>query len=113
MGFMSAVLLATIIKFKSNPLTLVPPDNGARYSYIVYVMIAWSLIALMGQKGAWKGYIIKALLVAVFVSSLVSGFRSEPFADHYWAGWSRLIGEEPRIQIPINPDRHIDIIEKR
>lgn len=113
LGFMSAVLLATIIKFKSNPLTLVPPDNGVRYSYLVYVMVAWSLIALMGQKVAWKGYIIKALLVAGLASSLVSGFRSEPFEDHYWAGWSRLIGEETRIQIPINPDRHIEVIRKR
>ncbi len=112
LGFMSAVLLATLVKFRSNPLTLVPPDNGVRYSYLVYVMMAWSLIALMGRKGAWKGYFIKALLAAVLASSLVSGFRSEPFEDHYWAGWSRLIGEEPRVQIPINPDRRIEVIRK-
>lgn len=113
LGLMSAVLLATLVKFKSNPLTLVPPENGVRYSYLVYVMMAWSLIALMGRKEAWKGYVIKALLVAGLASSLVSGFRSEPFEDHYWAGWSRLIGEEPRVQIPINPDRHIEVIKKR
>jgi len=113
LGFMSAVFLATLVKFKSNPLTLVPPDNGARYSYLVYVMIAWSLISLIGMEGAWRGRVIKALLVAGLASSLVSGFRSEPFEDHYWAGWSRLIGEAPSVQIPINPDRHIEVIKKR
>jgi len=98
------ILLAVFYKFRANLATLVPPGNGERYFYIPYIMIAWSLITLLGQteKWKWKYKLIAAALIFILLSSLSSGFRSK-FIDYNWKFYSKSIGYED-VVIPINPE---------
>ena len=101
-GISLIYLLATFYRFKNNPEILVSPGNGVRYFYIPYVMLIWSLIALLGQQEKWKNTLLKASLVLILISSLTSRFHSKPFIDYNWPLYSQSIGKED-IVIPINP----------
>jgi hypothetical protein len=96
------ILSATVGLFKSQLHFLVPPDNGIRYFYIPYVMLAWSLILCMDQRERWKNVLIGVLLALILASSLTSGFHSKPLADYSWKSYSASIGKED-VTIPINP----------
>lgn len=114
LGFMSFVLLATLNKFKANPLMLIPPGNAPRYFYLVYVMTVWALIVFIENKDAWKRYLVKALLSAALISSMTSGFHSKPFIDCHWSYYSGLIGKQQYLRIPLNPEgMHLDISQNR
>ena len=104
MGFSLAVVLATLAKFRANLQLLVPPGNGPRYFYLPYVMTLWSLIVCLEQKDIWKNAVAKVLLCSALMSSLTSGFRSKALTDYEWRFYSRLIGKEQNLIIPINPE---------
>lgn len=96
------ILLAIFYKFKSNPDILIAAENGVRYFYIPYLMIAWILIALLDQKEKWKKLIATTALVFILVSSFSSGLHSREFIDYKWRNYCRSIGKED-VKIPINP----------
>jgi hypothetical protein len=96
------LLLATFYKFKADPEILFPPANGPRYFYLPYIMLAWSLIALLGQQGKWKNTLLTIALTFILISSLTSRFHSAPFIDYKWRLYSKSIGKEDAV-IPINP----------
>lgn len=103
LGFFFAILLATLNKFKLNPGGIIPPGAGPRYFYLPYVMIVWSLIICLDQKKIWKSILVKLLLIVILISSLASEFHSNPFIDYDWQSYSKLIGKEQNLTIPINP----------
>jgi hypothetical protein len=83
--------------------TLIPPGMGTRYFYIPYIMMTWSLIALLGQREQWKNILLKIGLALILISSLTSHFHSKPFIDYNWPLYSQSIGKED-VVIPINPE---------
>lgn len=101
-GISLIYLLAAFYRYRVNPEALILPGNGTRYFYVPYLMITWSLIALLGQREKWENRIVKIALVLILISSLTSGFHSKPFVDYNWTSYSQSIGKED-IVIPINP----------
>jgi hypothetical protein len=83
-------------------MVLLPVGGGQRYFYIPYIMVAWSLIALLGEK-IWKNILITIVLISILISSLTSRFHSRKFIDYNWKLYSKLIGSKD-VVIPINPE---------
>jgi hypothetical protein len=97
-----AVILGTIIKFRSASEALVPPANGSRYFYLPYLMLVWSLILGINHRDRWKSVFCKIALVVILLSSISTNFRYQPFIDYKWKYYAPRIGKE-NLEIPINP----------
>ena len=87
----------------NNPEDLIFPGCGTRYFYIPYVMLTWSLIALLEKQAKWKNILLTMVLILILISSLTSGFHSKPFIDYNWKLYSESIGKKDII-VPINPE---------
>lgn len=96
------IVCATLFKFKYNPEALLPVDQGARYFYIPYVLMLWSIIVLLDQEQRWRRLVLQGLLSLALLSSLTSEFRAKPLVDYAWGHYSQLIGKK-NITIPLNP----------
>lgn len=103
LGIQLIFLLSVFYKFRANPEVLVPEGAAQRYFYIPFVMLIWSLIALLGKLEKWKNVLITIVLSLILISSLTSGFHSRGFLDYNWKLHSKSIGREDII-IPINPE---------
>ena len=103
LGIQLIFLLAAFYKFRANPEVLVPAGDSQRYFYIPFIMLIWSLIALLGKQEKWKNAAITIVLSVILISSLTSGFHSIGFVDYNWKLYSKSIGREDVI-IPINPE---------
>jgi hypothetical protein len=75
---------------------------GPRYFYTPFVLITWAMTLSIGKTRIWTNYAIKILLLAICVASL-SYFRVPPMADFKWSRYSKLIGKNKNLIIPINP----------
>lgn len=94
-------MLAAIYRFKANPEVLIPPENGARYFYVPYAMVAWSLIVVLEEIENRKRILAIIGLLCIASSALTSNFASH-FIDYNWLFYSKGIGNKD-IVIPINP----------
>ena len=94
-------LLAAIYRFKAKPEVLIPPENGARYFYVPYAMVAWSLIVVLEEIENRKRILAIIGLLCIASSALTSNFASH-FIDYNWLFYSKGIGNKD-IVIPINP----------
>ena len=102
--FAAAVVAATFAKFAESPGLLVPSEAGARYFFIPAVAVAWSLLLVVSSTRGWQRSAASAALLAILMSSLLSGFRSPPFEDFHWEEQAaRIGGPEKELWIPINP----------
>ena len=101
--FAGMVMLTTFLKFKAFLEVLLPPENGARYFYLPYVMFTWALILCLNQAKKSENRLVSFLLAAILFSSLTSEFHSPPFQDFHWSQYSRLILKNQNMIIPINP----------
>ncbi len=97
------MLLGSFYRLRAMPEALIPIENGQRYFYIPYVMMIWSLIALLGRQEKWKNALIIVALISILFSSLTSDFYGKKFIDYNWKLQSESIGEKDTI-IPINPE---------
>jgi len=102
-GVQFILLLAVMLKFKASPLDLFMFENGPRYFYIPFVLLAWALIALIGSAAAWVRYATRAALFLAVVSSLTSHFQGAPFVDYQWSYRCQSIGVKD-VVIPLNPN---------
>jgi hypothetical protein len=97
------IVLATLYKYKATPDTLIPEQNGPRYFYIPYLMIAWALLSMLeAEKKNWRRALVSMGLLCILYSSLSCGFRSS-FIDYDWKFYSGKIGQAD-VMIPINPE---------
>lgn len=103
LGIQLMFLSAAFYKFRANPEVLIPAGDSQRYFYIPFIMLIWSLIALLGKQEKWKDAVITVVLSVILISSLTSGFHSLGFVDYNWKLYSKAIGNEDVI-IPINPE---------
>lgn len=99
-----AVTAAAFFKFAPAPGHLVPPEAGARYFFILYVAIVWSLLLVVSTARRLPRALALAALLLILASSLFSGFRSPPLEDLRWEDHAgRIGGPEEEVWIPINP----------
>jgi hypothetical protein len=103
LAFSAMIVLATFFKFKPFPGKLLSPENGSRYFYLPYVMFTWALILCLNKQRRSESRMVGFLLGAILLSSLTSGFHSQPFKDLDWAQSSQLIVKSQNASIPINP----------
>ena len=103
LAFSAMIMLATVLKFKPFLGKLLSPENGSRYFYLSYVMFTWALILCLNKQGKPESRMVGFLLGAILLSSLTSGFHSQPFKDFNWDQSSHLIMKNQNVIIPINP----------
>ena len=106
------MVLMSFYRFRVDPTLLIPLGNGARYLYIPYLMMAWTLIVLLPTQATWKRFVILCGLGLILLSSLTSQFQSPKFVDYQWGSYSHLVGKQPLV-IPINPPSWQVIIQKQ
>ena len=97
-GVSMVFFLATLYLFKSKPEVLIDPGIGQRYFYVPFVMLTWTIIALLKKQTKWRNI----LLTLILISSLIGDFRSKPLIDYNWSFYSKSIGKKD-VVIPINP----------
>jgi len=103
--FAGALTAGALAKFAAAPSLLLPWANGARYFFIPAVVVAWCLLLVAARAPGVPRLLASAALLAMLISSLLSGFRSPPLEDLRWAEHAGDIGEsEAEVWIPINPE---------
>ncbi len=107
----AAILGAVIINHNFSPL-IMEISSGCRYFYVPYVMIAWSLIFCINQRGIWKNIFVISSLLLILYSSVTVGIRTK-MTDYNWKYHSSLIGTKDIINIPINPTWSITLHSKK
>jgi hypothetical protein len=102
--FSFCILITSLFKSRYNLAAFVDTSGGAgaRYFYSQYVLLTWALILCLSKGKTWTDYTIKVLLVAVCIASF-SKFHVRPMIDYKWSEYSKLIGKENNLIIPINP----------
>lgn len=104
LAFAAAVLAGVLVRFAPSPSLLLPWANGARYFFIPAVVVAWCLLLVLTTARGLPRWLASAALLAILMSSLLSGFQSPPWADQRWEEHAQRIGgPEADLWIPINP----------
>lgn len=104
LGFAAAVVAGVLVRFAASPGLLLPWANGARYFFIPAVVLAWCLLLVLATTRGGPQWAASAALLAILMSSVLSGFQSPPLEDQSWEEHAQRIGgPEADIWIPINP----------
>jgi hypothetical protein len=102
--FAAAVVAGVLVRFAASPSLLLPWGNGARYFFIPAVVLAWCLLLVLATARGAPRWVASAVLLAILMSSALSGFQSPPLEDQRWEEHAQRIGgPEAEVWIPINP----------
>ncbi|MFH1137973.1 MAG: hypothetical protein V1816_18030 [Pseudomonadota bacterium] len=100
------IFLAVAVKFRSNPMSLVPFENGDRYFFLPRLMIMWSLIMTLEHAST----VVRRASILFLAMIIVSGATWRLFSDVRYVDfqWRRHIsrfeeGNYESLRLPINP----------
>jgi len=104
-GLSFLILISALLKGRANLGIFMDVGGGAnsRYFYPLYVLITWSLLLCLSKGRKWTDYTIKVMLIAICISSFFNHFHVRPMIDYKWSEYSKLIGKNDQLIIPINP----------
>lgn len=88
---------SAIVRWKGDPLNLVPLHHGDRYFYLPRLLLAWTLLLALAERRRR----LAAILIALTLLAGATTFRAERTPYYDWQQWAPAIerGEETTVTV--------------
>jgi hypothetical protein len=90
-----------------------PLGNGARYTYLPFVLVWWSLAWLLIGSNCWIRRSLAASLILAIVASSTTRWSAYPYPDYHWRQQVSEVQAGKRTMFIVPPDWKIPVPHRR
>lgn len=90
-----------------------PLGNGARYTYLPFVLVWWSLAWLLIGSNGWIRRSLAASLIFAIAASSMTRWSAYPYPDHHWRQQVSEVQAGKRTMFAIAPSWEIPVPKRR